>query len=284
MSKSTELRNLRKSFSTDAIAAHHSRSGDEEGGGAVLLDFVAYTQSAEAAIIEAEERAERQAGKQQFARLLGQYFKKLLTPIEFKFLAACLRSSETPCSVGRQLGITDYKAVMGSINAKHKTNLPKLNLFMRACGYDYRRGVVFMPKWETYIKRGWCAWWSSLTEAQKQAVRDRTNARRAANREEYNARHREYYQSNEAVRQRAAERDKLRYANLTPEQREARRERGRLAKQRERERNREKINERQRRYRAEHPERYREYDRRKRQRQAEKRLLQEVQSNEEAEV
>lgn len=271
MSKSAELRNLRKSFSADATAAHHNRSGDEDGGGAVLLDFVAYTQSAEAAIIEAEERAERQAGKQQFTRLLGLYFKRLLSPIEFKFLAACLRSSETPCRVGRQLGITDYKAVIGSINAKHKANLPKLNLLMRACGYDYRRGLVLMPKWETYIKHGWSAWWASLTEAQKQAVRDRANARRAANREEYNAYQREYYQNNESIRQRALARDKLRYANLTPEQREARRERGRLAKQRERERNREKINERQRQYRAANRERYREYDRQRRKRQAARR-------------
>lgn len=301
MSKSAELHNLFYSFSGDSKLTTHNRSGDSTGDGAERWNFIGSVQSAEADIIDEEEHTEQREAKRKFARLLGLYFKKILAPVEFKFLAACMRGDRTPYAVGRSLGV-DYEATIAAINAKHKANLPKLLQLMRAVGYENRRGLVFLPKLNYYIKRNaqkraavttwrnkypersaesnkrwriahaselagkWSRWWASTTEERRQAVRDRVNVKRAANREEYNARQREYYQSNETARQKKADYGRERYQNLTPEQREAKRELDRLAKQRQRERNREAYNERQRQYRAAHREQFREYDRQRRQR------------------
>lgn len=298
MSKTSELYTLRHSFSGDRRLETHHRSGDSEGEGAELWDVVASTQSAEADLIDEEERAEQRVAKRQFAKLLGLYFKKILSPVEFKFLAACMRRDRTPYAVGRALGV-NYETTIAAINAKHKANMPKLLQLMRACGYDYRRGIVLMPKWSQYVKRriqiratvttwrnkyperakevnkrwrlshvnelagNWSRWWASTTEERRQAVRERTNAKRAANREEYNARQRDYYRNNESSRQAKLEYSRERYKSLTPEQWEAKRERDRLAQQRKRAQNREAYNERQRRYRAEHKEQFKEYERQK---------------------
>lgn len=298
MSKNAELHNLFYSFSGDSTLTAHNRSGDSTGDGAERWNFIGSVQSAEADIIDEEERTEQQEAKRKFTQLLGLYFKKILMPGEFKFLAACMRGDKTPYAVGRSLGV-NYEETIATINAKHKANMPKLLQLMRACGYDYRRGIVLMPKWAQYVKRRiqiratvatwrnkypervsaankrwriahaselagrWSRWWATTTEERRQAYRERTNAKRAANREAYNARQREYYQNNEAARQAKAEYSRERYQSLTPEQREAKRERDRLAKQRERERNREAYNERQRQYRAAHREQMREYDRKR---------------------
>lgn len=302
MSKSAELHNLFYSFSGDSTLTTHNRSGDATGDGAERWNFIGSVQSAEADIIDDEERTEQQEAKRKFAQLLGLYFKKILAPVEFKFLAACMRTDKTPYAVGRILGV-NYEQTIAAINEKHKANMPKLLQLMRACGYDYRRGIVLMPKWSQYIKRRiqiratsatyrsnypervsaanrrwriahaselagrWSLWWTTTTEERRQAYRERTNAKRAATREAYNARQREYYKNNEAARQAKAEYSREHYQGLTPEQREAKREPDRLAKQRERERNREAYNERQRQYRAAHREQFREYDRQKRLRQ-----------------
>lgn len=263
MSKTSELYALRCSFSGDSRLKAHHRSGDVEDDGAVLWDYVVSTQSAEADLIDEEEHAEQRIAKRKFAKLLGLYFKKILSLVEFKFLAACMQSDKTPYTIGRRLGI-DYRKTVAAINAKHKANMPKLLQLMRVCGYEYRRGIVLMPQWSRYIKRSWSYWWAHTTEEHKQAVRERTNKKRATNREEYNARQREYYRNNESSRQAKLEYSRERYQNLTSEQREAKRERDRLAQKRKRARNREAYNEWQRRYRAEHKEQFKEYERQKR--------------------
>lgn len=301
MSKSAELHNLFYSFSGDSTLTTHNRSGDTTGDGAERWNFIGSVQSAEADIIEAEERTEQQEAKRRFTQLLGLYFKKILAPVELKFLAACMRGDRTPYAIGRSLGV-DYEATIAAINAKHKANLPKLLQLMRTVGYENRRGLVFLPKLNYYIKRNaqkrtaaisyarrhpelkrerYKVWYEANRERQAEynreyrrtrsdELREAENARkreqRAANREEYNARQREYYQNNETGRQSKAEYSRKRYQSLTPEQREAKRERDRLAKQRQRESNREAYNERQRQYRAAHREQFREYDRQRRQR------------------
>lgn len=269
MSKSAELHNLFYSFSGDRTLTTHNRSGDSTGNGAERWNFIGSVQSAEADIIDEEERAEQQEAKRKFTGLLGLYFKKILTPVEFKFFAACMRTNNTPCAVGRNLGV-NYEATIAAINAKHKENMPKLLQLMRACGYDCRRGIVLMPKWAYYVKRTrqnrnaaityarlhpelkrerYKVWYEANRERQVEynreyrrtrsdKLREAENARkrnqRAANRAEYNARYREYYQNNEVVRQKKAEYNRERYQNLTPEQREAKRERDRQAQQRKR--------------------------------------------------
>lgn len=142
---------MRGSISTDRSAEARQRSGERETGRTQLLDFYAHTQSAEADMIEAEDRAEQQTAKRDFARLLGLYYKKILSPVEFKFLAVSIRTKKTPYEIGRALGV-EYVQTIESINAKHKTNLPKLKKLMQISGYDNRRGLVLLPEWAKYIK------------------------------------------------------------------------------------------------------------------------------------
>ena len=144
MSKTSELYTLRRSFSGDRRLETHHRSGDSEGEGAELWDVVASTQSAEADLIDEEERAEQRKAKRQFARLLGLYFKKILSPIEFKFLVESLKGTQTPHKVGLQIGI-DYKQAITSITEKHRVNEQKFFLLMKYTGYDFRHGLGFLP-------------------------------------------------------------------------------------------------------------------------------------------
>lgn len=294
MSKNSELHNIFYSFSGDSTLTIHNRSGDSTGDGAERWNFIGSVQSAETDIIEAEVRAEQRQAKRKFTQFLGLYFKKILTPIEFKFLAACMSGDKTPYAVGRSLGVK-FEQTIESINAKHNANMPKLLRLMRACGYDCRRGIALMPKWSHYIKRikqkrsaaityarrhpelkreSYKAWYEANRERQaeynKEYRRNRSaeqreaeNARkreyRAANREKYNARERERYHANIEANREARRR---RYVGRTDEQRRLNTE----AQRRRREANREAYNERQRQYRATHRERMREYDRQRRER------------------
>ncbi|MCM1441050.1 MAG: hypothetical protein NC131_17890 [Roseburia sp.] len=204
MSKSTELYALSHSFSGDNVA----KSG-EDGDSLIYFDFIGSVQSAEADIIEAEERTEQRQAKRKFAQLLVLYFKKILAPVEFKFLVACMRRDRTPCEVGRSLGV-DYNAAIASINAKHKANLPKLLQLMRAVGYDYRRGIVLMPELTRYCAvqahrrnyertrraengDGIRAYFRDYIKRNPEKHRLNVNKWRAANREKVNARARELY-------------------------------------------------------------------------------------------
>lgn len=139
----SELYAMRRSVSADMTVKHQSRSGDDQEGGAVLLDFLANVQSAEADIIEAEEREEQAESKRQFVRLLRLYFKKILSDQERKFLAECLRSGQTPYKVGRAMGL-DYRTVIESVQSKHAASAPRLAALMRAVGM--RGAVQFFPK------------------------------------------------------------------------------------------------------------------------------------------
>lgn len=250
MSKSAELHNLFYSFSGDSTLTTHNRSGDTTGDGAERWNFIGSVQSAEADIIDDEERTEQQEAKRKFAQLLGLYFKKILSPVEFNFLTACMRTDKTPYAVGRSLGV-NYEQIIATINAKHKANMPKLLQLMRACGYDYRRGIVLMPKWSSYVKRArqkrnaaityakrhpevkrerYKVWYEANRERQneynKQYRRTRSNELREAenarkrekretNREADNARARERYQANLEANREASRR---RYNGRTDEQ------------------------------------------------------------------
>lgn len=291
MSKSAELHNIFYSFSGDSTLTTHNRSGDSTGDGVERWNFIGSVQSAEADIIDEEERTEQREAKRKFAQLLGLYFKKILAPGEFKFLAACMCDDKTPYAIGRSLGV-DYEATIAAINAKHKANLPKLLQLMRTVGYENRRGLVFLPKLNYYIKRNaqkraaaityarrhpelkrerYKVWREANRERQAEynreyrrtrsdELREAENARkreqRAANREAINARARERYQANIEANREAS---RKRYSGRTPEQRQKNTE----AQRRRHESNREAYNEYQRRYRAEHHEQYREYERRK---------------------
>ena len=152
MSKCAELHNLRNSYSGDCAITMHNRSGDIEGYGADRWDSIGSVQSAEADMIDEEERTERRNAKRKFARLLVLYLKKILTPDELKFIAACLQSDKTPYKVGVALGV-DYAKVIESINDKHRKNKPKLIILMRYSGYDFRHGLEFLPGLNKYYKR-----------------------------------------------------------------------------------------------------------------------------------
>ncbi len=138
-----ELRLMRRSFSGDAVRGIQSRSGDDNGQGAMYFDLVAHVQSAEADIIEEEERAEQAESKRQFVRLLRLYFKKILSDQERRFLTECLRTKQTPYKVGRAMGL-DYRTVIESVQRKHEANASKLAALMRAVGM--RGEVQFFPK------------------------------------------------------------------------------------------------------------------------------------------
>lgn len=204
MSKSSELYALSHSYSGDNVV-----KGKSDGDSLTYFDFIGSVQSAESDIIEAEERAEQRKAKRQFAKLLGLYFKKLLAPVELKFLVACMRRDKTPCEVGRSLGV-DYNAIIASINAKHKANMPKLLQLMRACGYDYRRGIVLMPELTRYCavqahRRTYertrraengdsiRAYFRDYIKRNPEKHKQRVNKWRTANREKVNARRRELY-------------------------------------------------------------------------------------------
>ncbi len=145
MSAVSELATMQRSFSADKTVKHQSRSGDDQGGGAVILDFVAHVQSAEADIIEAEEREEQQQAKREFAGLLRAYFKKLLTVEEYKFLTACIRASKSLAAAGRELGIK-HAETAESILKKCKEREKDFFVLMSYSGYDCRRGCEFMAR------------------------------------------------------------------------------------------------------------------------------------------
>lgn len=204
MSKSAELYALSHSYSGDNIIK--SKSG---GDSLTYFDFVGSVQSAEADIIEAEERAEQRQAKRRFTQLLVLYLKKILAPVEFKFLVACMCRDKTPYAIGRSLGV-DYNATIASINAKHKANMPKLLQLMRAVGYDYRRGIVLMPELTRYCavqahRRTYertrraengdsiRAYFRNYIKRNPEKHRLNVNKWRSANREKVNARRRELY-------------------------------------------------------------------------------------------
>ena len=151
MSKQSELYALRHSFSGDSPVTAHNRSGDSEGDGAERWNFIASVQSAEADIIDEEERAEQQEAKRKFAKLLGLYFKKILTPIEYEFLKECLKGELTPHKVGLKLGI-NYIQFIINIKAKNIANKQKFLLLIQYSGYDFRHGLEFLPKLEQKYK------------------------------------------------------------------------------------------------------------------------------------
>ncbi len=270
-SKRLELRNLYNSFSYDAPLTMYSRAGDEGGAVNTRLDLLASTQSAEAEIIEAEERAERQGTQRRFMQLLGLYLKKILAPVEFKFFALSVRTAETPYAIGRDLGL-NYETAIETITAKYAANFLKLLRLLRAYGYGGAvQGFEFMPQWRRYV------------EAQKKnrenvkAVRRRILADperraafnekkrkyRAANRDSINARtrerYREYYQDPEhRAAKRAYNREAYRRRLADPEKRAAYNVKARQGAREWRERNREAVNEKQRIWRAAHAEHVRE--------------------------
>lgn len=146
-----ELYVIRHSFSADRQIQYQSRSGDASGVGATVLDLVVSVQSAEADIIEREEREEQAESKRKFTKLLLTYYKRLLTVTEFKFLIACMRENKTPYRIGLSMGL-NYRTLFESIRQKHEANLDKLTAFMLACGYDYRHGLDFMPDLQRCIR------------------------------------------------------------------------------------------------------------------------------------
>ncbi len=213
-----ELRLMRRSFSGDAVRGIQSRSGDDNGQGAMYFDLVAHVQSAEADIIEEEERAEQAESKRQFVRLLRLYFKKILSDQERRFLTECLRTKQTPYKVGRAMGL-DYRTVIESVQRKHEANAPRLAALMRAVGYDYRRGLDFLPSFRRY-----CAlrkFFREYLKAHPEINRNQMRKWRAIpeNREKQNARRRELYNPEKS----AARYRKFYYEKRKP-QRQANRE------------------------------------------------------------
>ena len=266
MSKYAELQTLYSSWSVDAPLNVQSRSGDNTGAITARLDLYASTQSAEADIIEAEERAELRAGKKKFAQMLGLYFKKILTAPEFKFLAACIRSNNrTPCAIGRDMGV-NYEEYINAITAKYNENMPRLAMLMRACGYDTRRGFVFMPKWQPYLKRKQAdrRWARSKYARDPEAARAKSRQYQATHPEECRAYRKRYAETHAAEtkerrkkyyaehKEQEIERARARYRNMTPEQYAARRARENANKRKQRAANPEKFNEKQRLYRLIH--------------------------------
>lgn len=160
----SELYAMQRSFSADRTVKHQSRSGDDQDGGAVVLDFVAQAQSAEADIIEAEERAELQESKRKFAALLRAYFKRILTADEYRFLVGCIRQNKTLYQVGRALGVNANKTAE-SIESKCKASEKQFFFLMSYSGYDCRRGCEFMARLFN-------------PDAHRRKVRDKIQARR----------------------------------------------------------------------------------------------------------
>lgn len=160
----SELYAMQRSFSADRTVKHQSRSGDDQDGGAVVLDFLANVQSAEADIIEEEERAEQQESKREFAALLRAYFKKILTADEYRFLVGCIRQNKTLYQVGRALGVNANKTAE-DIESKCKASEKQFFLLMSYSGYDCRRGCEFMARLFN-------------PDAHRRKVRDKIQARR----------------------------------------------------------------------------------------------------------
>lgn len=205
MSVHSELNVISHSFSGDDHAEVNMRSGERDAGGAIMFDLVARVQSAEDDIIEAEEEQVRAIAKRSFTKLLKLYLKKILSVEELKFISTYLRTGETPYKIGRAMGL-DYYTVIESIQAKNAANRDKLQRLMRRCGYDFRRGLVFLPGLERYFNKH--INYSNYRAAHKEEInarqrayqkvhRERKNERnrfyRAANKEEINAKQRAYY-------------------------------------------------------------------------------------------
>lgn len=192
MGVANELRLMRRSFSGDASRGIQSRSGDDRSNGAPLFDFVASVQSAEADIIEEEERAERRESKRQFVRLLRLYFKKILSDQERKFLSECLRSKQTPYKIGRALGL-DYRKIIENVQRKYEATAPQLSALMRASGYDCRRGIEFFPtlvRYCVYRERYYFSKSEEIKRKEKQRYKANPERRREIMRR-YKERHKE---------------------------------------------------------------------------------------------
>ena len=183
MSVHNELSIIKRSFSGDAYADVQNRSGECEDGDSIMFDFVAH----------AEEEQVRAIAKRRFSKLLKLYLQKILSEEELKFVAACLRSAETPYKVGVAMGI-DYRKAWKSIQSKHAANLDKLQRLMLACGYDFYRHLAFLSKLERYFNNmEKCnAIIKAYYAAHREECRAKERAYYAAHREERRAKDRAY--------------------------------------------------------------------------------------------
>lgn len=184
-----ELYIMSHSFSADRQVQYQNRSGVEEGK-ASALDFFANIPSAEADIIEAEEREEQAEIKRKFTKLLLPYYKRILTDVEFKFLIACTRENKTPYRVGKSLGI-NYRNTYDSICRKHEANKDKLTALMRACGYDYRHGLDFLASIRKHLRI--CDNTLRYARAHREILRERVRIYRETHRIEIAERRKAYY-------------------------------------------------------------------------------------------
>lgn len=186
----SELCAMRRSFSGDAVRGIQSRSGDSQSeSSAPLFDYVAHVQSAEADIIEEEERAEQAESKREFAALLRAYFKKILTADEYRFLVGCIRQNKTLYQVGRALGVNANKTAE-SIESKCKASEKQFFLLMSYSGYDCRRGCEFMARLFN-------------PDAHRRKVRDKIQACREYHQKynkDYRLKHKEYLQQIDRLR------------------------------------------------------------------------------------
>lgn len=246
MSKTSELHNLRYSFSGDARISVHSRSGDSSSDGVDLWNYVAPVQSAEDDIIEEEEHAERRKAVRKFTRLLPLYFKKIFSPVEYKFFIACMHSDKTPFMIGCEMGI-DYKAVATAILSKHNAHLPQFKKLMQLCGY-HSRTLDLLPKLQKYLALSECK--REYRETHKEQISEYKREYRATHKEQIAECTRKFRETHkEQLNAKRREDRKLHNDRYTA------RERARYAMRKE------QITARKRAYREAHKEKFAEYQR-----------------------
>ena len=148
MSKATELRVIERSFSGDARQTRHHRSGDGEGDGAELWDFVAQAPSAEEEMIAAEEAAERRAGQKRGIKFLRVYLRQVFDAREREFIRAILeaRDGQTvrESAAGIGLDITEGVRVRRSILRKWARTGERLLAALRSFGFGAWRYLDFL--------------------------------------------------------------------------------------------------------------------------------------------
>lgn len=181
MSKQDEIRILRRSFSGDRSMSVRHRSGDSEGEGAALWDVIASVQSAEADMIDEEEREERREAMRKGIKVLRVYLRKVFDEKEKEFIKALISMPEkTPYQVGKEKGINS-RVVGTSILKKWERTNGKLYKIMRSVGFDFWRGFEFLPRLQ----------WQNGERVRKKVWRDLNREKVRKQNREYRKAHKE---------------------------------------------------------------------------------------------
>ena len=197
MSKRDELRTIKRSFSGDRQTSPRHRSGDAEGTGAPLWDFVIQVQSAEEDIIAAEEAAERREKQKLGVKLLRIYFQKVFDAQERNFIRAVLITGKNQRirDIQKNLGYKFHEgaAVRLLILGKWERTGEKVLAALRSFGFGSWRYLDFLPvlrKAEDIRKSS-----KRLYELHREERKKQKREHRAKHREEINTYQIEWYKA-----------------------------------------------------------------------------------------